>query len=95
MLQKRKEDAQNKLREIGTLPTAELEELAPLKRKALITGLGETNERLKGLSHINKAAAEQLSNYKEQHEQLDAGFPRNSFLEEKRKDLSIFLSKNL
>jgi len=70
MVLKRKEDAQNKLREIGTLPSAELDELAPLKRKALISGLGEVNESLKGLSHINKAAAEQLLKYREQYEQL-------------------------
>ena len=69
---KRKEDATVKLRELGTLPTAELEALATLKRKALVERLSSVHDKLKQYGHVNKRATDQYTTFTEQREQLEA-----------------------
>jgi structural maintenance of chromosome 3 (chondroitin sulfate proteoglycan 6) len=70
MVQKRLEDSEAKLRELGALGDAEVKQFSALKRKALLAKLGDVNEALQGMPSVNKAALEQLNSYRGQKEEL-------------------------
>lgn len=69
LLQKR-EELEKKIRDIGPLPTAELENVKSKSLKELLKLLHETNQKLKGFTSVNKKALDQYLQFTDQREDL-------------------------
>lgn len=79
LLQKR-DELERKIREIGSLPTTEVESFKAIKDlKELMKRLHTTNQELKGFSNINKKAGDQYVHFSEQRSKL---FERKKELDE-------------
>ncbi|CAK4250678.1 unnamed protein product [Aphanomyces euteiches] len=79
LLQKR-EDVMRDIRELGTLPTSELEKFKNFSVKEISKKFTKCTEKLKSYSHVNKKALDQYVSFSEQRstliarkEELDAG----------------------
>ncbi|KAF0760091.1 hypothetical protein AaE_003621, partial [Aphanomyces astaci] len=79
LLQKR-EDAMRDIRELGTLPTSELDKFKACSAKDISTRFTKCTDKLKRYSHVNKKALDQYVNFSDQREalisrkqELDAG----------------------
>jgi structural maintenance of chromosome 3 (chondroitin sulfate proteoglycan 6) len=68
-LQKR-EDNIRKIRELGTIPSSQLNNFKQLALKQLMDKLQQANEKLKKYAHVNKKALDQFVNFSEQRETL-------------------------
>jgi len=68
-LLKKKDECIQKVRELGCLP-GDIDAYARLTVKQLWRRLQETNEQLKGYSHVNKKALDQFVSFTEQKEKL-------------------------
>jgi structural maintenance of chromosome 3 (chondroitin sulfate proteoglycan 6) len=68
-LQKR-EDNIRKIRELGTIPSSQLNNFKQLALKQLMSKLSQANEQLKKYAHVNKKALDQFVNFSEQRETL-------------------------
>lgn len=98
LLQKR-EDAMRDIRELGTLPTTELEKFKDLPFRDVIKEFNKRNEKLKNFSHVNKKALDQYVSFNEQRatlldrkRELDEGYESIQDLIDvldKRKDEAI------
>eukprot|EP01114_Cavostelium_apophysatum_P016736 TRINITY_DN4818_c0_g1_i6.p1 TRINITY_DN4818_c0_g1~~TRINITY_DN4818_c0_g1_i6.p1 ORF type:complete len:998 (-),score=422.06 TRINITY_DN4818_c0_g1_i6:73-3066(-) len=62
----KKEESERKIREIGSLPSAEVESFKDKTLKQLMGLLHTTNTELKGYSHVNKKALEQYLSFTDQ-----------------------------
>lgn len=74
LLQKR-EEATRDIRELGTLPTTELEKFKNLPLRDVMKEFNKRTDRLKSFSHVNKKALDQYVSFNEQ---------RSTLLERKR-----------
>ncbi|KAF0682690.1 Aste57867_25208 [Aphanomyces stellatus] len=79
LLQKR-EDAMRDIRELGTLPTSELEKFKSCSAKEISKKFTKCTDKLKSYAHVNKKALDQYVSFSEQRsalisrkEELDAG----------------------
>eukprot|EP00842_Homolaphlyctis_polyrhiza_P003526 jgi/Hompol1/4174/HPOL_003549-RA len=70
ILQKKKDDALRKIRDLGVLPEEAFEKYVYADENQLVEQLHGVNETLKQFSHVNKKAYEQYSNFAQQKEQL-------------------------
>lgn len=80
LIQKR-EDAMKNIRELGTLPTSELEKFQRLSFHQVIKHFNKRNEKLKEFGHVNKKALDQYVSFNEQRrtlldrkQELDGGY---------------------
>ncbi|EEY67985.1 chromosome segregation protein, putative [Phytophthora infestans T30-4] len=99
-LLKKREDATRDIRELGTLPIAELEKFKELPYSDVIKQFKRRNEKLKKYSHVNKKALDQFVSFNEQRatllerkQEIDDAY--NSIKDlidvlDKRKDEAIF-----
>jgi structural maintenance of chromosome 3 (chondroitin sulfate proteoglycan 6) len=71
ILQK-KEEYERKIREIGSLPTTEVESYSKVKLTELVKLLHSTNQELKNYGHVNKKALDQYVQFTEQREKLNS-----------------------
>jgi len=71
LLLQKKEDCERKIREIGSLPTSEVETHKDNTLKQLMKLLHQTNTDLKGYSHVNKKALDQFLQFTEKRDQLN------------------------
>lgn len=69
-LQQKREDATRAIRELGTLPTAELEAFKHLSLRDVMREFATRTERLKSFSHVNKKALDQYVSFNEQRATL-------------------------
>lgn len=69
-LMKKREDATRDIRELGTLPIAELERFKVLPISAVIKHFKLRTEKLKKYSHVNKKALDQFTSFNEQRAAL-------------------------
>jgi len=67
---RKKEECTLRLREVGALPAAELEEVAGWKRRELVQELTRVNDGLSKLPGVNKKAADQYTSFAAQREAL-------------------------
>lgn len=98
LLQKR-EDVMRDIRDLGTLPTTELEKFKHLPLRDVMEAFTTRSERLKRFSHVNKKALDQYVSFNEQRttllarkRELDAGYASIQDLIDvldKRKDEAI------
>ncbi|KAI9996122.1 hypothetical protein PInf_013303 [Phytophthora infestans] len=96
----KREDATRDIRELGTLPIAELEKFKELPYSDVIKQFKRRNEKLKKYSHVNKKALDQFVSFNEQRatllerkQEIDDAY--NSIKDlidvlDKRKDEAIF-----
>jgi structural maintenance of chromosome 3 (chondroitin sulfate proteoglycan 6) len=99
-LLKKREDAASDIRELGTLPTSELEKFKVLPYQDVIKQFKRRSEKLKKYSHVNKKALDQFMSFTEQRDALlerkrEIDEARNSIEDlidvlDKRKDEAIF-----
>eukprot|EP01119_Soliformovum_irregulare_P021243 TRINITY_DN7035_c0_g1_i1.p1 TRINITY_DN7035_c0_g1~~TRINITY_DN7035_c0_g1_i1.p1 ORF type:complete len:1217 (+),score=488.18 TRINITY_DN7035_c0_g1_i1:479-3652(+) len=83
VLQK-KETAEKKIKDIGSIPVGEVEALKGKKSKALMKDLHDTNVKLKGFGNVNKKALDQYMQFTEKRDEL---FGRNEELETGEKSI--------
>ena len=57
---RRRDECESKLREVGTLPAAELEKWQDARKREVIARLSAVNDALKGYGSVNTKALEQL-----------------------------------
>ena len=70
MLMETVQTKQKAIRELGTLPRAELENCRAFNEKALLTEMTTVNERLKKFAGVNRKALDQYVSFNEQRESL-------------------------
>ncbi len=70
LLLQKKEECEKKIREIGSLPTSEVETFKDRTLKQLMKTLHSTNQKLKGFSTVNKKALDQYVQFTEQRDKL-------------------------
>ncbi|RLN90152.1 hypothetical protein BBJ28_00015127 [Nothophytophthora sp. Chile5] len=99
-LLKKRDDATKDIRELGTLPTSELEKFKVLPFADVIKQFNRRNEKLKKYNHVNKKALDQYVSFNEQRatllerkKEIDEAY--NSIKDlidvlDKRKDEAIF-----
>ena len=68
--QRRAEDCQRQMREVGTVPAEAMERAARLSAKQLMAQLDKCRAELAKLGHVNKKALEQFTHFSEQQEKL-------------------------
>lgn len=66
----KEKDNMRKIRDLGTVPHAELDNFKLLSSKQLMQKLSKCNEQLKKYAHVNKKALDQYVNFSEQRETL-------------------------
>lgn len=71
LIQKR-EESERKIREIGSLPSSEVEQFKQLNLKELLSKLHETNKKLKEYQNVNKKAMDQYMQFTEQKATLES-----------------------
>lgn len=71
LLQQKKQEAERKIREIGTLPTTEYEQFKDKPPKELVKLLQETQASLKEYSHVNKKAFDQYKYFIDRRDELN------------------------
>ncbi|KAG7389662.1 Structural maintenance of chromosomes protein 3 [Phytophthora boehmeriae] len=69
-LLKKREDTTKDIRELGTLPTSELEKFKVLSYQEVVQQFKRRNEKLKRYSHVNKKALDQFMSFSEQRTTL-------------------------
>ncbi|RHY34156.1 hypothetical protein DYB32_002485 [Aphanomyces invadans] len=69
-LLQRREAAMRDIRELGTLPTSELDKFKACSHKEISTRFTKCTEKLKSFAHVNKKALDQYVNFSEQRETL-------------------------
>lgn len=70
MLLETVQSRQRMIRDLGTLPRKEMEDVRNLSEKQLMSTLKEVNERLKKYSSVNRKALDQFVSFNEQRETL-------------------------
>jgi structural maintenance of chromosome 3 (chondroitin sulfate proteoglycan 6) len=70
MLQKEREDAKTKIRDLGAIPTAEADKIKDKSRKQLAKLLAEATSKLAKFTHVNKQAENQFEKYSRMREEL-------------------------
>lgn len=70
LLLQKKEDAETKIREIGSLPSAEMEQFKGTALSDLMSELHDINKQLRAKSKVNKKAFDQWSHFTEQKDDL-------------------------
>lgn len=70
LLLQKKEDCEKKIREIGSLPTSEVENYKDKNLRQLLEFLHSVNSELKKYSHVNKKALDQYIQFTEQRDKL-------------------------
>jgi structural maintenance of chromosome 3 (chondroitin sulfate proteoglycan 6) len=90
LLQKR-DEFERKMREIGSLPTAEIDQYKNLGLKELTKQLHKTNQQLKTKSHVNKKAMDQYLHFSDQRDKLSA---RKEELDQSAKVFRFIISCN-
>ena len=66
----KKEEAERKIREIGTIPINEVEKYKTYNIKSLMNKLHETNKKLKEYGHVNKKSIDQYMQFTDQKSNL-------------------------
>ena len=64
------EECQQKIRDLGSLPTEAFEKYKSWTQKQLFKQLEKANSELKKYSHVNKKALDQFMSFSEQKEKL-------------------------
>lgn len=88
LLQQKKQEAERKIREIGTLPTNEYEQFKDKPSKELAKLLQETQASLKEYSHVNKKAFDQYKYFIERRDELNS---RTKELDEAKQSIQALI----
>jgi len=83
----RRHDLENKIRDLGSLPSDAFLGGGEKSKKSLLQMSGKVQKQLKGMSHVNKKALDQYMEYTEQRDEYSRRFDEQEREEAKIKEL--------